>query len=164
MSSRHCHYVPLNDCEFLKYCRMMTLIRIVFLLLFIFPRLRMKNELLDGASPGSWIECNENGWIAKEIFVKWLKNFITWSRATKESPVLLLDGHASSRKRLELINTSIAGENGVILLCFPPYCTHRLLERFFYGKDGTAAGHPEDGSGLAGRKENSRKSNQFCKQ
>jgi hypothetical protein len=94
--------------------------------LFIFPRLRMKNELLDGASPGSWIECNENGWIAKEIFVKWLKNFIIWSRATKESPVLLLDGHASSRKRLELINTSIAGENGVILLCFPPYCTHRL--------------------------------------
>jgi hypothetical protein len=35
----------------------------------------MKNELLDGASPGSWIECNENGWIAKEIFVKWLKYF-----------------------------------------------------------------------------------------
>jgi hypothetical protein len=24
LSSRHCQYVQLNDCEFLKYCRMMT--------------------------------------------------------------------------------------------------------------------------------------------
>jgi hypothetical protein len=39
LSSRHCHYVQLNDCEFLKYCRMMTLIRIVFLFLtFLFPK------------------------------------------------------------------------------------------------------------------------------
>jgi hypothetical protein len=33
LSSRHCHFVQLNDSEFLKYCRMMTLIRIVFLFL-----------------------------------------------------------------------------------------------------------------------------------
>jgi hypothetical protein len=39
LSSRHCHYVQLNDCEFLKYCRMMTLIRIVFLFLtLLFPK------------------------------------------------------------------------------------------------------------------------------
>jgi hypothetical protein len=39
LSSRHCHYVQLNDCEFLKYCRMMTLITIVFLFLtFLFPK------------------------------------------------------------------------------------------------------------------------------
>jgi uncharacterized membrane protein YqaE (UPF0057 family) len=36
LSSRHCHYVQLNDCEFLKYCRMMTLIRIVFFIFDIF--------------------------------------------------------------------------------------------------------------------------------
>jgi hypothetical protein len=30
LSSRQCHYVQLNDYEFLKYCRMMSLIRIVF--------------------------------------------------------------------------------------------------------------------------------------
>jgi hypothetical protein len=30
LSSRDCHFVQLNDSEFLKYCRMMTLIRIVF--------------------------------------------------------------------------------------------------------------------------------------
>jgi hypothetical protein len=93
--------------------------------LFIFPRVRMKNELLDGATPGSWAECNEEGWIQKGIFIKWLKKFIIWSRVTKESPILLLlDGHASHTKSLELIN--IARENGVILLCFPPHCTHRL--------------------------------------
>jgi hypothetical protein len=30
LSSRDCHFVQLNDSEFLNYCRMMTLIRIVF--------------------------------------------------------------------------------------------------------------------------------------
>jgi hypothetical protein len=40
LSSRHCHFVQLNDSEFLKYCRMMTLIRIVFLLLtLLFPEM-----------------------------------------------------------------------------------------------------------------------------
>jgi hypothetical protein len=39
LSSRHCHFVQLNDCEFLKYCRMMTLTRIVFLFLtLLFPK------------------------------------------------------------------------------------------------------------------------------
>jgi hypothetical protein len=39
LSSRHCHFVQLNDSEFLKYCRMMTLIRIVFLFLtLLFPK------------------------------------------------------------------------------------------------------------------------------
>jgi hypothetical protein len=39
LSSRHCHFVQLNDSEFLKYCRMMTFIRIVFLFLtLLFPK------------------------------------------------------------------------------------------------------------------------------
>jgi hypothetical protein len=39
LSSRHCHYVQLNDYEFSKYCRMITLIRIVFLFLtLLFPK------------------------------------------------------------------------------------------------------------------------------
>jgi hypothetical protein len=39
LSSRHCHFVQLNDSEFLKYCRMMTLLRIVFLFLtLLFPK------------------------------------------------------------------------------------------------------------------------------
>jgi hypothetical protein len=39
LSSRHCHFVQLNDCEFLKYCRTITHIRIVSLFLtLLFPK------------------------------------------------------------------------------------------------------------------------------
>jgi hypothetical protein len=91
----------------------------------IFPRKRMKPELLDGAPPGAWAECHPSGWMQAEIFMSWFKRFITFSRATKETRVmLLLDGHATHTKNLDLID--LARDNGVILLCFPPHCTHRM--------------------------------------
>lgn len=93
--------------------------------MFIFPRKRMKPELLDGAPVGSWGECHESGWIQGHLFILWLKRFIEWSHASKEDPVLLLlDGHATHVKSIEVID--LARENGVVLLCFPPHCTHRL--------------------------------------
>ncbi|XP_008189544.1 uncharacterized protein LOC100569212, partial [Acyrthosiphon pisum] len=51
--------------------------------------------------------------------------FSASGKATKEDPVLLLfDGHSSHTKNLPVINA--ARENGVILLCFPPHCSHKL--------------------------------------
>ncbi|KAJ4438281.1 hypothetical protein ANN_14220 [Periplaneta americana] len=48
-----------------------------------------------------------------------------WAERQKERPVLLLlDGHASHTKSLDV--TDLARNNGVILLCFPPHCSHRL--------------------------------------
>lgn len=38
--------------------------------------------------------------------------------------LLLLDGHVRHTKSLEVIE--LARKNGVIMLCFPPHCTHRL--------------------------------------
>ncbi|XP_065665046.1 uncharacterized protein LOC136086699 [Hydra vulgaris] len=91
----------------------------------IFPRQRMKAELMDGASPGAWAECHPSGWIQTDLFINWLKKFILHTGATKDSPVLLiLDGHATHTKSIELID--IAKENGVILLCLPLHCTHKM--------------------------------------
>nr|XP_047132584.1 MFS-type transporter clz9-like [Hydra vulgaris] len=91
----------------------------------IFPRQRMKAELMDGAPPGAWAECHPSGWIQTDLFINWLKKFILHTGATKDSPVLLiLDGHATHTKSIELID--IARENGVILLCLPPHCTHKM--------------------------------------
>ncbi|CAH1992916.1 unnamed protein product [Acanthoscelides obtectus] len=60
-----------------------------------------------------------------EVFFEWFKNFIKFSGAQKETPVLLLfDGHASDTKNIDVID--LARDNGVILLCFPPHCTRRL--------------------------------------
>ncbi|KAJ8982004.1 hypothetical protein NQ317_004091 [Molorchus minor] len=61
----------------------------------------------------------------KDIFTKWFQKFITFSRASKNTPVLLLlDGHASHTKNLDVIN--LARANGVHIISFPPHCTHRL--------------------------------------
>ncbi|KAJ8943765.1 hypothetical protein NQ318_011977 [Aromia moschata] len=83
------------------------------------------NRTTSGLPPGGWAEANESGWITIEVFLKWFKKFIEFSNAKKETPVVLLfDGHASHTKNLEVID--LAREKGIILLCFPPHCSHRL--------------------------------------
>lgn len=92
---------------------------------FIFPRKRHNDEFMRNFPIGSTAEFHQSGWMQKEIFEKWMKQFIQFSHATKENPVLLLlDGHSTHTKSIELIE--IARDNGVVLLCFPPHCTHRL--------------------------------------
>lgn len=93
--------------------------------MFIFPRVRGKPELMDEAPPGSFAEYHPSGWIQKDIFLRWFKKFVEFTNPTKENPVLLLlDGHASHTKNLEVIE--YARDHHVVLLCFPPHTTHRL--------------------------------------
>ncbi|KAJ8885237.1 hypothetical protein PR048_011433 [Dryococelus australis] len=48
-----------------------------------------------------------------------------YSHATKDTHVLLLvDGHASHTKNLDLID--IARANSVFMLCLPPHCMYKL--------------------------------------
>lgn len=93
--------------------------------MFIFPRVRAKPELLDDAPPGSTAHYHSSGWMQKDIFLSWFNQFIDFSKPSKEHPVLLLlDGHTTHTKSLELIEK--ARENNVVMLCFPPHTTHRL--------------------------------------
>ncbi|KAJ8972235.1 hypothetical protein NQ317_017559 [Molorchus minor] len=93
--------------------------------MFIFPRSRAKPELLDDAPPGSTAHYHTSGWMQKEIFLSWFDQFISFSKPSKEHPVLLLlDGHTTHTKNLDVIDK--AREKGVVLLCFPPHTTHRL--------------------------------------
>ncbi|XP_049799632.1 uncharacterized protein LOC126234936 [Schistocerca nitens] len=79
----------------------------------------------NATSGGAWAEVQETGWMTKELFLTWFKKFIAFTGALKERPILLiLDGHKRHTKNLELID--VARENGVVLLCLPPHCSHRL--------------------------------------
>ena len=90
----------------------------------IFPRKRWKPELGDSGPPGTLNLCQENGWMTGELFQEWLKHFVTYAAPSPDNKVLLLlDGH-SSHKNYEAVK--YAREKGVILMCFPPHCTHRL--------------------------------------
>lgn len=91
----------------------------------IFPRKRMKPELMVNAPEGAWGVCSDSGWITAELFLGWFKKFITYTGATKENRVLLLvDGHATHTKSVDVIDEARA--NGVEILSFPPHTTHRL--------------------------------------
>ncbi|XP_016845893.1 uncharacterized protein LOC107982227 [Nasonia vitripennis] len=94
-------------------------------LLLIFPRVKVNQEFLNDAPPGAWAEFHKTGYMQTEIFARWFKKFIEFSHAKPEDPVLLLlDGHASHVKNLEVIE--MAKEHGVKILCFPPHCTHKM--------------------------------------
>lgn len=99
--------------------------------LFIFPRVRMNDRLMIGAPTESISFPTPNGWMTKESFLKWLQHFVSFTKPSKEDPVLLIiDGHGS-HKDLDVI--LYARENYVHMISFPPHTTHKLqpLDRTF---------------------------------
>ena len=42
----------------------------------IFPRSRMKQELRDGAPPGTEFACHPSGWMQLSIFTEWFRHFV----------------------------------------------------------------------------------------
>ena len=44
--------------------------------LFLFPRVRMKDELMNGSPPDSLYECPKTGWMQMDIFTTWFKHLI----------------------------------------------------------------------------------------
>ncbi|XP_030747082.1 uncharacterized protein LOC115875706 [Sitophilus oryzae] len=92
--------------------------------LLVFPRVRMKGELLNGAPHRTIAACQPNEWMQTDIFVQWLQHFIAHVKPSKDKPVLLiLDGQVTNTKNLNLID--LARKNGVVILCLPPHCTHK---------------------------------------
>ena len=99
----------------------------------IFPRKRWKQKLGDNGPPGTLNLCQENGWMTGELFFQWLQHFVKYAAPSPDNNVLLLvDGHPS-HKFYEAVK--YARQNGVVLVCFPPHCTHRVqpLDVVFYG-------------------------------
>ena len=87
--------------------------------LFVFPRARMKAELLDHAPPGAVGVPHKSG------FVEWFKHFIAHSNPSVDRPVLLvMGGHKTHTLNLDVIN--LAREKHVTLLCLPLHCSHRM--------------------------------------
>lgn len=71
----------------------------------VYPRKRMDPQLMINAAPGAWGVCSNSGWMTSELFLDWFKKFVEFSGATPERPVLLLlDGHSTHTKNIDLIN------------------------------------------------------------
>jgi len=92
----------------------------------IFPRMRVKPEMMDRAPTGAIAAGSKCGWINQELFAKWFDHFLlTVQPTSRPHPTLLvLDGHSSHTKNLSVILK--ARENNVKILSLPSHCTHKL--------------------------------------
>lgn len=90
----------------------------------IFPRKNWKKELTDNAPLGTLGLAHETGYMTGEVFLTWLKHFSSHVKPSLDDKVLLiLDGHTSHKQLNVLL---YAKENGIVMLCLPPHCTHRM--------------------------------------
>ncbi|XP_067932915.1 uncharacterized protein [Watersipora subatra] len=98
----------------------------------IFPRVNFKNFMLNGTPPRSRGAAHVSGWMNQEIFLQWLKHFAKHAKCSHQHPVLLLMDNHTSYVSISAIES--AKEKGIILLTFPPHCSHKLqpLDRTVY--------------------------------
>ncbi|XP_047122877.1 uncharacterized protein LOC124806200 [Hydra vulgaris] len=100
---------------------------------FVFPRVNFRDHFLTSGPPGSDEDANPFGWTKEDTFCKFLTHFVKNARPSTEHPVLqLVDNHFS---HLSLNALDYATAHGIIMLSFPPQCTHKLqsLDRTVYG-------------------------------
>jgi len=99
---------------------------------FILPRVRFNERFIRDGPPGSRGASHKSGWMTKENFVVFLNHFISNVRCTVDKPVLLLLDNHESHVSIECVQ--LAKDNGIILLSFPPHCSHKLqpLDRTVY--------------------------------
>lgn len=91
---------------------------------FLFPRVYFKDVMLNGAPTGSKGTAHPSGRMTSDNFIEFLKHFTYHVKCTVQSPVLLLlDNHDS---HISVASIEYAKNNGIIMLTFPPHCSHKL--------------------------------------
>ena len=101
----------------------------------VFPRVNTQPLWEDVLPVGSKAEghAKASGWMTEDNFLSYLKHFEKYARPSPEFPVLLLlDNHAS---HVSLAGINFCREKNIVLLSFPPHCSHELqpLDKTVYG-------------------------------
>lgn len=112
---------------------------------YIFPRVHYKDHMLHGGPPGSKGFATASGWMTNDLFPQVLQHFISHMNASDgRKTLLLLDNHAS---HISVETVDLAKTNNLMLLTFPPHCSHRLqpLDVSVYGPFKTYLNSASDG-------------------
>lgn len=100
---------------------------------FVFPRAHYRDHFIKCGPPGCIGLVHPSGWMTDTNFLEVMKHLVKHTRCTVENPILLtLDNHES---HISIAVLNYAKQNGVIMLSFPPHCSHKLqpLDRSVYG-------------------------------
>ncbi|CAB3250214.1 unnamed protein product [Arctia plantaginis] len=92
--------------------------------MFIFPRLKYKDLFIRDGPTESIGAGNSSGWMTAKEFLIFMDHFIKHTKPTPEDPVLLLLDNHQSHVDIDVVEKAKA--NSVIMLSFPPHCTHNL--------------------------------------
>ena len=89
--------------------------------------------MLNGAPNGSLGLATPSGWMNCELFVVVLKHFIKHMNVFQNNPAIIVMDNHESHVTLQTIDT--VREHGLIILSFPPHCSHRMqpLDVSIYG-------------------------------
>jgi hypothetical protein len=100
---------------------------------FVFPRVHYGDHCVKGGPPGCLGLAHPSGWMTEQNFLKVMKHIVNYTRCTLDKPILLtLDNHES---HMSISVLDFAKQNGIVMLSFPPHCSHRLqpLDRSVFG-------------------------------
>ena len=91
---------------------------------FIFPRKKLMAAMFEKGPSGCIGIAHESKWMTVSSFLKSLQHFHSFVKCSKSNPVLpLLDNHTS---HLDYQAVSFTEDNRILLLTFPPNCSHAL--------------------------------------
>lgn len=101
----------------------------------LYPRIRIPATHMAKGSPFGTLALNsKTGWMQADLYAEQvLPHLVTHMKASKDDPILLLvDNHAT---HITLESVNFCRENGIVVLTFPPHCSHRLqpLDVGIYG-------------------------------
>ncbi|CAF1520217.1 unnamed protein product, partial [Didymodactylos carnosus] len=89
----------------------------------IYSAKNLNNLWCTGGPSGTTYSVSDSGWITEELFIMWFTNFIDLTKTEQKPILLLMDSHAA---HISIQAIELAKQNGIILLLFPPHCTHGL--------------------------------------
>lgn len=93
---------------------------------FIFPRAKFHDSMLFGAPPGSLglVNSPKSGWMTGALFLEVLKHIKKHTGCSKENKIILTMDNHDSHCTLDAV--VYAKDNGMVIVTFPPHCSHRL--------------------------------------
>ncbi|KAK2578181.1 hypothetical protein KPH14_001372 [Odynerus spinipes] len=94
--------------------------------MFIFPRKNFKSHFNNGGPPDCIGAGNASGWVTAEELFQFMQHFIKHIKPSNEHRVLLVLDNHFSHLHVDTLNLAESKENGIIMLSFPPHCSHKL--------------------------------------
>ena len=110
--------------ELVSFCGIISAAGTTIPPVMIFPRIKLKDCFLNGTPIGSLGLSSRNGWMTSELFVIVLEHLVKYSNCSVMNRILvIMDNHVS---HISIEAITFAKAHGIVLLTFPPHCSHRL--------------------------------------